>query len=65
MGTPACTTASCAWRTPPTSLTASLVPMLCLLLCCSIDYLEDPLKFMAALESLAFCDYSLAIKTGV
>eukprot|EP00887_Chlorella_sp_A99_P007225 scaffold2.g7225.t1 len=29
------------------------------------DYLDDPLKFMAALETLGFCDYSLAIKTGV
>jgi acyl-CoA oxidase len=29
------------------------------------DYARDPLKFQAALESLSFCDYSLAIKSGV
>ncbi|GAB4820084.1 hypothetical protein N2152v2_007130 [Parachlorella kessleri] len=29
------------------------------------DYTREPLKFMAALECLAFCDYSLAIKDGV
>ncbi|KAL4517722.1 hypothetical protein Ndes2526B_g02124 [Nannochloris sp. 'desiccata'] len=29
------------------------------------DYIKDPLKFQAALESLSFCDYSLAIKSGV
>lgn len=29
------------------------------------DYTRDPLKFQAALESLSFCDYSLAIKSGV
>jgi acyl-CoA oxidase len=29
------------------------------------DYLASPLKFQAALESLSFCDYSLAIKSGV
>ena len=29
------------------------------------DYNNDPLKFQAALESLSFCDYSLAIKSGV
>lgn len=29
------------------------------------DYAADPLKFAAALESLSFCDYSLAIKSGV
>ena len=29
------------------------------------DYLADPLKFAAALECLSFCDYSLAIKSGV
>lgn len=29
------------------------------------DYISDPLKFQAALESLSFCDYSLAIKSGV
>lgn len=31
----------------------------------TIDYVRDPLKFQAALESLAFCDYSMAIKSGV
>eukprot|EP00882_Tetradesmus_deserticola_P012097 GHRQ01012816.1.p1 GENE.GHRQ01012816.1~~GHRQ01012816.1.p1 ORF type:complete len:645 (+),score=319.12 GHRQ01012816.1:546-2480(+) len=29
------------------------------------DYLDDPRRFMAQLESLSFCDYSLAIKAGV
>lgn len=29
------------------------------------DYIRNPLKFQAALESLSFCDYSLAIKSGV
>lgn len=29
------------------------------------DYLDNPRKFMAALESLSFIDYSLAIKSGV
>jgi acyl-CoA oxidase len=29
------------------------------------DYLNDPLKFQAGLECLSFCDYSLAIKSGV
>ena len=29
------------------------------------DYMADPLRFQAALESLSFCDYSLAIKAGV
>jgi acyl-CoA oxidase len=29
------------------------------------DYERDPLKFQAALESLSFCDYSMAIKSGV
>lgn len=29
------------------------------------DYVSNPLKFQAALESLSFCDYSLAIKSGV
>lgn len=29
------------------------------------DYGRDPLKFQAALESLSFCDYSMAIKSGV
>ena len=29
------------------------------------DYAKDPLKFQAALESLSFCDYSMAIKSGV
>lgn len=29
------------------------------------DYARDPLKFQAALESLSFCDYSMAIKSGV
>ena len=29
------------------------------------DYISSPLKFQAALESLSFCDYSLAIKSGV
>lgn len=29
------------------------------------DYINDPLKFQAALECLSFCDYSLAIKSGV
>jgi acyl-CoA oxidase len=29
------------------------------------DYERDPLKFQAALECLAFCDYSMAIKSGV
>ncbi|PSC76022.1 acyl-oxidase [Micractinium conductrix] len=29
------------------------------------DYTRDPLKFQAALECLSFCDYSLAIKSGV
>lgn len=29
------------------------------------DYISNPLKFQAALESLSFCDYSLAIKSGV
>lgn len=29
------------------------------------DYTANPLKFQAALESLSFCDYSLAIKSGV
>eukprot|EP00195_Chlamydomonas_chlamydogama_P017223 CAMPEP_0202900654 /NCGR_PEP_ID=MMETSP1392-20130828/11964_1 /ASSEMBLY_ACC=CAM_ASM_000868 /TAXON_ID=225041 /ORGANISM="Chlamydomonas chlamydogama, Strain SAG 11-48b" /LENGTH=634 /DNA_ID=CAMNT_0049587091 /DNA_START=142 /DNA_END=2046 /DNA_ORIENTATION=+ len=29
------------------------------------DYLRDPRKFMAALECLSFCDYSMAIKSGV
>jgi hypothetical protein len=29
------------------------------------DYVNDPLKFQAALECLSFCDYSLAIKSGV
>lgn len=29
------------------------------------DYTRNPLKFQAALESLSFCDYSLAIKSGV
>ncbi|GBF88240.1 hypothetical protein Rsub_00952 [Raphidocelis subcapitata] len=29
------------------------------------DYLSDPRRFQAALESLSFCDYSLAIKCGV
>ncbi|MEW5319808.1 MAG: hypothetical protein WDW38_010934 [Sanguina aurantia] len=29
------------------------------------DYLKDPRKFMAALECLSYCDYSLGIKAGV
>mmetsp|Transcript_11803 Transcript_11803/g.32165 ORF Transcript_11803/g.32165 Transcript_11803/m.32165 type:complete len:632 (-) Transcript_11803:1268-3163(-) len=29
------------------------------------DYMDDPMKFMTALESLTICDYSLAIKAGV
>lgn len=29
------------------------------------DYVRDPLKFQTALECLSFCDYSLAIKSGV
>lgn len=29
------------------------------------DYVRDPLKFQAAIECLSFCDYSLAIKSGV
>lgn len=29
------------------------------------DYMNNPLKFQAALETLTFCDYSLAIKAGV
>lgn len=29
------------------------------------DYLDDPRKFMAALECLSWCDYSLGIKAGV
>jgi len=29
------------------------------------DYLRDPRRFMASLECLSFCDYSLAIKSGV
>ncbi|KAF6252133.1 acyl-CoA dehydrogenase/oxidase [Scenedesmus sp. NREL 46B-D3] len=29
------------------------------------DYMNDPRRFMAQLESLSFCDYSLAIKAGV
>lgn len=29
------------------------------------DYVQNPRQFMAALESLAWCDYSLAIKAGV
>ena len=29
------------------------------------DYINDPLRFQACLESLSFCDYSLAIKSGV
>jgi acyl-CoA oxidase len=32
---------------------------------CTMDYIDNPLKFQAALESLSFCDYSLAIKSGV
>ena len=31
----------------------------------TMDYVEDPLRFQAALECLAFCDYSMAIKSGV
>ena len=31
----------------------------------TIDYAREPLKFQAALESMAFCDYSMAIKSGV
>ncbi|KAL4857436.1 Acyl-coenzyme A oxidase 3 [Chlorella vulgaris] len=31
----------------------------------TFDYLRDPLKFQAALETLNYCDYSLAIKSGV
>lgn len=30
-----------------------------------MDYIQNPLKFQAALESLSFCDYSLAIKSGM
>lgn len=30
-----------------------------------MEYDKDPLKFQAALESLSFCDYSMAIKSGV
>ena len=29
------------------------------------DYIRAPLRFQAALESLSYCDYSLAIKSGV
>ncbi|KAF5840852.1 acyl-CoA dehydrogenase/oxidase [Dunaliella salina] len=29
------------------------------------DYMDDPLKFMTALESLTICDYSMTIKAGV
>jgi len=29
------------------------------------DYVSNPLKFQAGLETLSFCDYSLAIKAGV
>eukprot|EP00798_Chlamydomonas_sp_ICE-L_P021823 gene21823-28849_t len=29
------------------------------------DYMKNPRKFMAGLETLFFCDYSLAIKAGV
>ncbi|KAK9792964.1 hypothetical protein WJX73_001239, partial [Symbiochloris irregularis] len=29
------------------------------------DYLRDPLRFQAGLETLALCDYSLCIKAGV
>ncbi|GAX74251.1 hypothetical protein CEUSTIGMA_g1700.t1 [Chlamydomonas eustigma] len=29
------------------------------------DYSRDPRKFMAAIESLMYCDYSLSIKAGV
>lgn len=29
------------------------------------DYLHDPRRFMASLECLSYCDYSLAIKAGV
>lgn len=29
------------------------------------DYIRNPLKFQAGLETLTFCDYSLAIKAGV
>ncbi|KAK9862396.1 hypothetical protein WJX84_001822 [Apatococcus fuscideae] len=31
----------------------------------TMDYLKNPRKFMAGLEVLALCDYSLAIKAGV
>lgn len=31
----------------------------------TMDYVDDPLRFQAALECLAFCDYSMAIKSGV
>lgn len=30
-----------------------------------VDYVEDPMKFQIALETLAWCDYSLSIKAGV
>ncbi|WIA40748.1 hypothetical protein OEZ86_004431 [Tetradesmus obliquus] len=29
------------------------------------DYMNDPRRFMAGLECLSFCDYSMAIKAGV